>query len=182
MMKKAVACTMLLGVFFSLPAPAAEHSLTFKGGIGVIPVSSVSCVPAATPCVTGPDTTVTISQNVVRGEQPAGQIWVISDLTAKVSSKGSITVQGRGLLLGGGNDAGGVPAGLNVLATLSCSSSSPFGLSSTSSAGVALAPNGDFQIKDTLSPTPTFPCSNPLLLIQAAANLHWLALGFSSSE
>jgi hypothetical protein len=127
MMNKALACTMFLGVFFSLPALAAEQSLTFKGGIGVIPVSSVSCVPAATPCVAGPQTTVTINQNIVRGVQPAGQIWVISDLTAKVSSNGSITVQGSGLVFGGGNDAG-VSAGLNVLATLSCSSSSPFGL------------------------------------------------------
>jgi hypothetical protein len=143
---------------------------------------AVSCSPSATPCVTGSTVTVTVNQNVVRGVQPAGQIWLISDLTANVSSNGSITVQGSGLLLGGGNDAGGVPAGLNVLATLSCLSSSPFGLSSTSSAGVALAPNGNFQIKDTLSPTPTFPCSNPLLLIQDAANLHWFALGFVSSS
>jgi hypothetical protein len=179
MMNKALACTMFLGVFFSLPALAAEQSLTFKGGIGVIPVSSVSCVPAATPCVAGPQTTVTINQNIVRGVQPAGQIWVISDLTAKVSSNGSITVRGSGLLFGGGNDAG-VSAGLNVLATLSCSSSSPFYLSNTSSAGVTLSPNGNFQIKDTLSPKPTFPCSNPLLLILDATSLQWFALGIPS--
>src|SRR5258707_15445836 len=37
-MKKALACTMFLGVVFSQPAAADE--LKFKGGIVVIPVSS----------------------------------------------------------------------------------------------------------------------------------------------
>ena len=37
-MKKALACTMFLGVVFSQPAAADE--LKFKRGIGVIPVSS----------------------------------------------------------------------------------------------------------------------------------------------
>ena len=181
-MKKALACTMLLRVVFSLPAAADDTSLIFKGGIGVVPVSSVTCVPSATPCVTGPGVTVTVNQNVVRGQQPAGQIWVIDRLDAEVSANGNITVHGDGLLLGGGNGAGGVPAGTNVLATLSCLSTSPFGLSSTSPAGVALSPNGDFQIKGMLSPKPTFPCASPLLLIQSAANLHWFALGIPGSE
>jgi len=118
-MKKALACTMFLGVVFSLPAAADDTSLKFKGGIGVIPVSSVTCVPSATPCVTGPTVTVTVNQNVVRGQQPAGQIWVIDELDAQVSANGNITVRGNGLILGGGNGAGGVPAGLNVFATLS---------------------------------------------------------------
>jgi hypothetical protein len=130
MMKKALACTMFLGVVFSLPAAADEPSLTFKGGIGVIPVSSVTCVPSATPCVIGPNVTVTVNQNVVRGQQPAGQIWVIDALDAHVSANGNITVQGKGLVLGGGNNAGGLPTPApNVFATLSCSSSGTFALS-----------------------------------------------------
>ena len=52
MMQKALACTMFLGVVFSLPAAADDMNLKFKGGIGVIPVSSVTCMPSATPCVT----------------------------------------------------------------------------------------------------------------------------------
>jgi hypothetical protein len=159
MMKKALACTMFLGVVFSMPAAADDTSLKFKGGIGVIPVSSV-----------------------VRGQQPAGQIWVIDDLDAQVSANGNITVRGKGLVLGGGNGAGGVPAGTNVFATLSCLSTSPFGLSSTSPAGVPVSPNGNFQINGVLSPPPTFPCASPLLLIQSAANSHWFALGIVSSD
>jgi hypothetical protein len=128
MMKKAFACTMFLGVVFSLRAAADDSILKFNRGIGAIPVSSVTCVPSATPCVTGPAVTVTVNQNVVRGQQPAGQIWVIDDVDAQVSANGTITVRGKGLVLGGGNGAGGVPAGTNVFATLSCLSTSPFGL------------------------------------------------------
>jgi hypothetical protein len=40
--------------------------------------------------------TVTVSQNVVRGQQAAGQIWVIDDLYGQVSANGSITVHGKG--------------------------------------------------------------------------------------
>jgi hypothetical protein len=181
MMRKAFACTMCLGVVFSLPAAADDTSLNFKRGIGVIPVSSVTCVPSATPCVTSATVTVTVNQNAVRGQQPAGQIWVIDDLDAQVSANGNITVHGKGLVLGGGNGAGGVPAGTNVFATLSCLSTSPFGLSSTPPAGVSVSPNGNFQINGVLSPTPTFPCASPLLLIQSAANSHWFALGIVSS-
>jgi hypothetical protein len=185
MMKKALACTMFLGVVSSLPAAADDTSLKFKGGIGVIPVSNVTCVPSATPstpsCVTS-TSTVTVTENAVRGQTPAGQIWVIRELDAEVGANGNITVHGKGLLLGGGNSAGGVPANLFVYATLSCSSTSPFALSSTSTAGVAVSSNGDFQINGMLSPKPTFPCASPLLLIQSASNAHWFALGFVSSD
>lgn len=181
MMKRALACTMFVGVVFSLRAAADDTSLEFNRGIGVIPVSSVTCVPSATSCVTGSTTTVTVNQNVVRGVQPAGQIWVINQLDAQVSANGNITVHGKGLVLGGGNSAGGVPANTNVYATLSCLSTGTFALSSTNLAGVPLSPNGDFQINGALAPTPTFPCASPLLLIQSAANSHWFALGIVNS-
>jgi hypothetical protein len=180
MMKRALACTMFLGVVFSLPAAADDTSLEFNRGIGVIPVSSVSCVPSATSCNSS-TAAVTVNQNVVRGVQPAGQIWVIGELDAQVSANGNITVHGKGLVLAGGNGAGGVPAGTNVFATLSCLSTGTFALSTTNAAGVPLSPNGDFQISGMLAPAPTFPCANPLLLIQSAANSHWFALGIVNS-
>lgn len=181
MMKKGLAHTIFLVVAFSLPAAADEASLKFKHGIGVIPVTSVTCVPSATPCVS-PTETVTVTQNVVRGQQPGGEVWVIDELDAEVSANGNIMVRGTGLLLGGGNGAGGVPAGTNVFATLSCQSTSPFALSSTSPAGVPVSPNGNFQINGMLSPAPTFPCASPLLLIQSASNSHWFAFGIVSSD
>ena len=175
-MKKTLACTMFLGVLVSLPAAAAE--LIFKGGIGVIPVSSGVAVAPTPPTALVVES---VNRNIVRNVQPAGQIWVIDELDAQVSATGNITVRGEGLVLGGGNGAGGVPAGLSVYATLSCLSTSPFGLSSTSFAGVPVSPNGNFQINGKLSPTPTFPCASPLLLIQSAANAHWFAFGIVSS-
>jgi hypothetical protein len=183
----AVAAGALLMSAIAGPATADDNNsnkpvLTFNGGIGVIPVSSVSCVPSATPCVMPPATTLTVTQNTVRGQTPAGQIWVINQLNAQVFANGSIKVSGQGLVLGGGNTAGGAPAAA-LFATLSCSSTSPFSLSSTPIPGTlpTLSPNGDFQIDAMLSPAPVFPCASPLLLIQSQTNMHWFALGIVSS-
>src|SRR5262252_10378550 len=92
-------------------ASMADDSLVkFKGGIGVIPVSS-GVGQAATAEV--------VNRNIVRGVQPPGQIWVIADLSADVKTDGSIKVRGKGLLLGGGNNIGG-NANQSVFATLIC--------------------------------------------------------------
>jgi len=176
-MKKALACTMFLGVVSSLPAAADDTKLRFKGGIGVIPVSSgvaVAPTPGTAPVVES------VNRNIVRGVQPAGQIWVIDELDAKVSANGRITVDGKGLVLGGGNSAGRA-TGQAVLATLICQPTAPFTESRTSTAGVTLSPNGDFKIDDTLSPLPPDICISPMLLIRNAANLGWFAVGIFRS-
>ena len=172
-------CAAVLGVLFTLPAAADDSGLKFSGGIGVIPVSSVANCPAVNPCLTGPP--VTVNRNIVRGVLPAGQIWVINKLDATVSANGSITVSGQGLVLGGGDTAGRAPAATAVLATLICQPVAPFVQSSTSTAGVALSPTGDFQINDMLSPVPPTPCVSPMLLIRNAANLGWFAVGIFGS-
>lgn len=174
-MKTALACTMFLGVVFLQPAAADE--LKFKGGIGVHPVSAgvaVAPTPGTAPVVES------VSRNIVRGVQPAGQIWVIDKLDAKVSASGRITVDGKGLVLGGGDSAGRA-TGQAVLATLICQPTAPFTESRTSSAGVTLSPNGDFKIDDTLSPLPPDICISPMLLIRNAANLGWFAVGIFRS-
>jgi hypothetical protein len=193
MMRKALASTMLLGVAYSLPAAADDGGLKFKGGIGVHPVSSViNCPPAPQPCVTNaavtpPTLPVTVNLNIVRGVSPAGQIWVINDLDAKVGKDGTIKVKGKGLILAGGNNAGRPPPGASVFATLICSAATPlppFMEFSSSSAGVLLSPTGDFQINDKLqngtppnTTKPPVPCTNPMLLIRNAANFGWFAVG-----
>jgi hypothetical protein len=171
MMKKALACMMFLGVVFSLAAAADDTSLIFNRGIGVIPVSNVSVSSTGT---------VTVTPNMVRGQTPGGQIWVIDELNAQVSVNGNIRVNGKGLVRGGGDNAG--EGGVNVYATLSCLDTGSYGLSSTSFVGVPVSPNGNFQINGMLSPKPTFPCASPLLLIQSASNAHWFALGLSSDR
>src|SRR5437879_2858397 len=113
----------------------------FKGGIGVHPVSNVT--------VAGSPPVVTVAVNIVRGVNPAGQIWVIDNLDAKVKTNGDIKVKGQGLILAGGNNAGRA-AGQSVFATLICEAAAPFTQRSTNPAGVPLADNGGFEIDDVI--------------------------------
>lgn len=180
MLKKALACTMFLGVACALPALAAkEESLVrFKGGIGVIPVSSGV---ALAPTLATAQTVESVNRNIVRGVQPPGQIWVIRDLTADVKVSGSIEVRGRGLLLGGGNNIG-LNANASVFASLICGAAAPFSVHSSSATGVPLDPNGNFRINDVLTTTPPDPCVNPVLLIRNVANQSWFAAGILDFE
>jgi hypothetical protein len=120
-------------------------------------------------------TSTVVNRNIVRGVQPPGQLWVISDLAAVVTNAGEISVAGKGLLLAGGNGVG-TNANARVFATLICEAAAPFTERSTTLAGVALEPNGDFEIDDVLTPAPT-DCASPVLLIRNAANQAWFAAG-----
>ena len=164
MVRKALAFALSLGFGFPLAAAADDVDLKFEGGIGVIPVSS-GVGTAATATV--------VNRNIVRGVQPPGQIWVISRLSARVKLDDSrISVDGRGLLLGGGNNIG-LNANQSVRATLICGSATPT-LHDTSL--VPLEPNGDFRIDDLLTPSPPMPCDSPVLLIRNPAG-SWFAGG-----
>src|SRR6185436_1517093 len=113
-----------------------------------------------------------VNRNIVRGVQPPGQIWVIADLRADVKTDGRIQVDGRGLLLGGGNNIG-TNANQTVRATLLCANDGNV-LHDTDL--VPLEANGDFRIKDSLSPPPPNPCTSPVLLIRNPAGA-WFAAG-----
>src|SRR5258707_495033 len=104
------AAISLTSIFFASTA-AADDLVKFRGGIGVIPVSS------AAGAVNADGTSPNVNRNVVRGVNPPGQIWVIEDLRAEVDNGGRIRVDGRGLLLGGGNNIG-TNANQSVMATL----------------------------------------------------------------
>jgi len=166
MLKKSAAWVLFLGVVTPLSALADDSLVKFKGGIGVIPVSSG--VGAAA-------TAEVVNRNIVRGVQPPGQIWRIADLVADVKADGSIKVRGRGLLLAGGNGIGG-NANQSVFATLICEAAAPFVLHSTNPTGVPLAPNGDFRIDDVLDTPPPNPCASPVLLIRNLGGA-WFAAG-----
>jgi hypothetical protein len=135
--------------------------LKFKGGIGVIPVTGVAA-------------NGTVNLNVVRGVTP-GAPWRIADLEAAVGFDGHIKVVGRGLLLASGNGIG-TNAGQSVHATLFCGPAATATAHNSTLAGVALEADGDFKIDDFLSPAPTTPCENPVLLIRNAGGL-WFAAG-----
>jgi hypothetical protein len=165
-----MACMLSLGLGSSLLAKD-DNSLAFDGGIGVIPVSNVTV---------NADGSVTVSRNIVRGVNPAGQIWVIDALEAEVSGD-EIRARGRGLLLGGGNNIG-TNANASVFATLICGQAAPT-LHSTPTAGVPLAANGDFEVDDVLSPAPPFDCVSPVLLIRSSAGANaWFAAGILKRE
>jgi hypothetical protein len=132
-------------------ALADDRLVRFDGGIGETPVSN------------------TTTPNVVRGVSPGGQPWVISRLTADVRTDGRISVDGRGLLLAGGN-AIGTNGNQSVRALLFC------GTAAFNSDLVALEPNGDFRIDGMLNATPPDPCESPALLIVNAGG-RWFAAG-----
>lgn len=123
-----------------LQANADDRLARFDGGIGVVParVGGVA--------------------NTVRGTGPGGQPWVISRLTAEVRADGRISVDGRGLLLGGGDNIG-FNGGQTVRARLFCGP-----VAFDSDQAVPLEANGDFRIDSNLRGVPT-PCDNAVLLI-----------------
>ncbi len=166
-MKKALVLLLFVVGLFPFSAMAAGPLVKFQGGIGVIPVSS-----APGPALVAE----TVNRNIVRGVQPPGQIWVIADLRADVKADGRIRVDGRGLLLGGGNNIGG-NANASVFATLICEAVAPFTERNTDLAGVPLEPNGDFRIDDVLNPAPPDDCASPVLLIRNANGQAWFAAG-----
>src|SRR5262245_57641095 len=97
-MRKVLLFTLpLLLALLPVAAISDDSLVKFDGGIGVIPVSSGVGTAA---------TAEVVNRNIVRGVQPPGQIWVIADLKANVKTDGRIKVDGKGLLLGGGNGIG----------------------------------------------------------------------------
>jgi hypothetical protein len=173
-MKVVALLVLALAAFTPLSVWADDSLVRFEGGVGVHPVSNVSGIANADGSFPN------VTRNIVRGVNPAGQIWIIADLRAKVKADGSIKVDGRGLLLAGGN-AIGTNANASVFATLICEVAAPFVERNTDAVGVALEPNGDFRIDGILSPAPN-GCASPVLLIRSAANRTWFAAGLQKLE
>ena len=166
---------VLVGGFLASSVTADDTLVRFQGAIGDIPVSNVA--GPVNPDGTFPD----VVQNTVRGVAPAGQIWVISAFRADVKVDGRIRVDGRGLLLGGGNTIG-TNGNASVFATLICAAVAPFTQFSTNITGVPLAANGDFRIDDVLVPTPPAVCDSPALLIRVSPSGAWFAAGIQKID
>ena len=154
-MNKTLSAGLLsLATFVSFGASAAEPLVRFEDGIGVQPLrgGAAGAVP-----------------NTVQGVPPSGNPWVISRLSADVSTDGRIKVDGRGLLLAGGNSIG-TPAGQSVFARLVCA-----GVPHDSEL-VPLDARGDFRIEGFVNPFPPSPCATPVLLVINAGGT-WFAAG-----
>jgi hypothetical protein len=152
--KAVVTAVFAAACAIAFQAMADDRLVRFDGGIGVVParVGGVA--------------------NIVRGVNPGGQPWVISRLSADVRTDGRILVDGRGLLIAGG-DTIGTNAGQSVRARLFCGqgTGTPF-----DSDLVPLDANGDFRIDGELSGVPPEPCDRPVLLIVGGGG-NWFAAG-----
>lgn len=154
MVKKLLVSVLFLGIIFPLAAAAQSSLARFEGGIGSQPLRAGPAV------------------NLVQGVNPGGTPWVISRLSVDVKLDGRISVDGQGLLLGGGNNIGRT-GGQTVHARLFC------GGIAHNSGTVSLEDNGDFRIEDVLSPLPPSVCADPILLIvsSVAPAGNWFAAG-----
>lgn len=173
MRKLAAVVGLTLGLVGSVIASGPETLARFKGGIGVQPISNVR------PPANADGTFSIVSRNIVRGVNPAGP-WRIGSLKAEIKTNGRIHVTGRGLLLAAG-DSIGLNANQRVFATLICEATQPFQERSSAFTGVALEPNGDFEIDDVLDSIPA-TCASPVLLIRSAGNGSWFAAGIQQLE
>jgi hypothetical protein len=154
MRNKAVAAAVFAAAFgIAFQATADDRLVKFDGGIGVVPVRA------------GP------LPNTVRGTNPGGQPWVISRLSADIRTDGRISVDGRGLLIAGG-DSIGTNAGQRVRAKFYCDAT-PF----LSDVDVALEPDGDFRLDGNLVGALPADCPSPVLLIVSSGNGNWFAAG-----
>lgn len=152
MNKTISACLLSLAALAPFAAAAAPPLVSFEGGIGSQPLRAGALV------------------NDVHGVPPGGRPWVISRLSADVKTDGSIRVDGRGLVLAGGNNVG-TGGGLSVRARLFCG-----GLPHDTAQLVPLEDNGDFRIDDVLTPPPPVGCASPVLLILSGGG-SWFAAG-----
>ena len=166
---KTALLALALVVLVPLAVRADDTLVSFKGGIGVDPVSGIALGPPVSPV-----------SNVVCGVAPGGVPWRIGRLRAKVETNGHITVEGRGLLLAGATatlvNVIATNGGQSVKAELFCNTTNAtFGTAHTSPL-VPLDANGDFKIDVTLSPSVPPTCTNPVLLITNGAP-RWFAAG-----
>jgi hypothetical protein len=74
----------------------------------------------------------------------------------------------------------GGTATLQVFATLVCENLAPF--TESNSKPVDLSADGNFTIKDVLSPAPPASCSTPVLLIRNAPGGAWFAAGIQKFD
>ncbi|TFZ05553.1 hypothetical protein EZ313_02455 [Ramlibacter henchirensis] len=152
-----LAAVVGISLFHASVALADDPLARFRGGIGSQPLAAAG------------------APNNVFDVNPGGRPWVIERLSADVQVDGRIRVDGRGLLLAGGNGIG-TPGGQTVRARLFCA-----GVPHDSDETDALDAEGDFRLGGFLTPRPPNPCNTPVLLIvnvpTTAAAPVWFAAG-----
>jgi hypothetical protein len=141
-----VVTSVLIGVSASAFADDNNVLARFEGGVGSQPFASG---PGGVPIA-----------NDVKGIPPGGRPWPIGALKASVKTDGSISVSGKGMILGGGANVGRPAIPRQVIATFFC------GDIAMNSAPTDLDAAGNFKISSALSALPPSPCVAPILLIR----------------
>lgn len=173
-------CKLLAGLVvsstFAATAAGAADFLQFQGAIGADPVGGITAgAPVA---------------NMVRGVSPGGRPWILRSFAANIAADGRIHAKGRGLLLGGSDNIGFRGGVTQVAVSLSCQTAAattgvPATFAFFNSPAVDLDLAGNFEVKGSLTPVPTNPCTLPVLLIRnAPAGVlgAWFAAGIVGSE
>jgi len=161
-----LATSVVLAV--SLAAAPHNGDVRFDGGIGVIPVIGVSAGPPAAAVL-----------NVVRGVNPGGIPWRIEKLKANWNHDGNVHIDGKGLVLAGGNSAGtrgGISA---VMASFFCGAGVTTPMLTTGAIPLDLA--GNFKFDGEGFAIPPDPCDSPVLLIRTTSGA-WLAAGIADID
>ncbi|MGL4231670.1 MAG: hypothetical protein ACRCWJ_09925 [Casimicrobium sp.] len=153
-MNKSISVLAVASTLFAASTTVASDDrdtlVRFDGGIGSQPFASgTGGVPVP---------------NDVKGVPPGGRPWPISALKATVRTDGTISVKGKGMILGGGANVGRPAIPRQVVATLFC------GDLTMNSTATDLDAAGDFKIDSALSAMPPIPCAAPILLIRNFAN------------
>jgi len=165
-------------IAFVLPGPSLQATkldgddlnVRFDGGIGVDPVGGI-VVSGTPPAPVSPF----VKLNTVRGVSPAGALWTIRSLKAEWKNNGHISVEGRGLVLAGGNSIGSPDSVTSVVAAFFCGSGSTTPLETIPA--IPLNAAGDFKFNADGFSAPPVPCVAPVLLILNASGSSWFAAG-----
>lgn len=161
----ALVCGSVVSMIASAAFAGDDTLVKFEGGIGSQPFAAgAGGVPVT---------------NDVKGVPPGGRPWPIGALKATVKTDGTISVKGKGMILGGGANVGRPAIPRQVVATLFC------GDVAFNSAPTDLDAAGNFTISGALSATPPNPCTLPILLVRNYANGAagpWFAAGIPKVE
>jgi len=166
--------------------PSPRLLFRFDSGVGVQPFRSSAGAPVL---------------NTVAGVAPGGAPWLISSFDAFIFKNGDIRAHGEGVLLGGADGIGSRAGPRQVVLSLFCRAApvapavtGALNLVPFNSAPVDLDPDGDFEVRGTLTDatgaTPPLDCGDnvdnrPVLLIRAVAGGApgaWFAAGLLADE
>jgi hypothetical protein len=137
-----VAACLTINPAFAADKTKAKILFEFDGGIGSQPFRAAAGAPVS---------------NTVAGISPGGAPWPITSLTAVVRTDGTIRLQAKGVLLGGGDNIGTRGGPRQMVVSLFCRNAPvPPAIAGTlqtisyDSEFVDLDENGDFQLKSQL--------------------------------